>query len=209
MVRSRLRKMVVAAPLALASMFALSGCVENRSSIFVAGVIAPTDDCTFTADANQVMLFSGAYYYEDGGSYTAAVLVGNQLTRLGDPTLNRSETSFFQIEGAEVTLLSGDGASTVAEFSTVTTATVPPGTGPNPGYASVSVTMIPPGTSASDGDSFVAEFRVFGTSLGGAVLESGPATFRIDARAGSLADFRRDGTCSACNVSSDYRCEFD
>lgn len=185
-------------------MFAFSGCVENRSSIFISGVLAPTDDCTYTADANQPYLFSGSYFPDEGAGYTAAVLVGNQLTRLGDPTLNRSETSFFQIEGAEVALLSGDGASTVAEFSTVTTATVPPGTGANPGYGVVAINMIPPGTDGSIGDSFVAEFRVFGTSLGGASLESGLATFRID-----VPGERPNRPCAfdlACFAGSDPPC---
>ncbi len=166
--------LVCAAPFAV---MGPAGCADNKSTIFVKHVLAPTDDCSFEADPTAPALFYGLMDLAVTDTYTAVLLVGNQLVPQGEDDQLRTETSRVALQGAEVRL-DAIGGDTVAHFRTIVSSTVDPAAGPEPGYGWANVTLVPPGLGLAPGE-YVATVTVFGETLGNQDVETGEFSFVI------------------------------
>src|SRR5262245_40786842 len=74
------------------------GCADNESALFVRGVLArKAPGCEAKGDPTQLMVGVGvldmAFAAQNGGSYNAPLLVGNQMARVGNADQVRTETS--------------------------------------------------------------------------------------------------------------------
>jgi hypothetical protein len=125
-------------------------------------------------------------------SYTAFVLVGNQLTERGSREQLRTETSRVALRGAEVTLTTLDGR-TLGNYSTVGTGFVNAASGDVPSYAAMSVNIIPSalGSNANviAAGAVVAKIRVFGDTLGNTAVTSSELDFPIRICEGCLVTY--------------------
>jgi hypothetical protein len=166
-------------------------CADNNSSLFVVGVIdTSAASCVAKPDTTVVMLANGVLDVGFTTSYTAFILVGNQLTQRGSREQLRTETSRVSLRGAEVTLTKVDGVTKIREYSTVGTGFVDAATGDVPAYSAMAVNIIP---SLLGGDPAVqalgtvlAKIRVFGDTLGGTSVTSSELDFPISICKGCL-----------------------
>ncbi|MEI9953850.1 MAG: hypothetical protein WDO74_33950 [Pseudomonadota bacterium] len=119
--RSATKSLLSAFLLTLGSLALIPSCADNNSSLFVVGVMEldPTT-CVAKPDSSAVLLAGGILDVAFRSSYTAFVLVGNQLTERGSREQLRTETSRVALRGAEVTLTTLDGR-TLGNYSTVGT----------------------------------------------------------------------------------------
>jgi hypothetical protein len=185
----RLRNFTAAGLLALGGAIATAGCVDNDSSMYVAGVFdISTTRCIAEPDSDAVLLSHGIIDVAFARGYTAALLVGSQLTERGSRENLRTETSRLAIEGIRVTLYGTSGGE--VSFETSANGIVDPASGTDPGFAAVFAQLVrsqdlgdptvpddygalgPPGEA-------VVRVRVFGTTLGGQEVESGDFDFSI------------------------------
>lgn len=178
------------------------GCADNQQSLFVRGVLAPSQSrtngsCTWTDDPQQAGLFYGRLDIGLRDQYTAVLLVGNQLIGRGDPVNTRAESSRIQITGAIVRVTTPDGA-VINEFTSTSAGFVDPQTNNQPGFDSISVTAIDPGTVAklagqialgTGEKQVVTNIKVFGNTLGGDKVESGEFSYPIRLCNGCLVSF--------------------
>lgn len=166
----------------------LCACAENNTSLFVAGVLkADAPECTYKADPGAEQWISGIMDVGFTRSYTAVVLVANQLSPRGNKAQLRSETMGFQIRGGEIRLTDSAGAL-IKEFSTPGSGHSVPSTSNTPGFGITKLTLIPadvggdlaaavePGSRRT----VVADIRVFGDTEGGAKITSGSHSFNIE-----------------------------
>src|SRR6478735_796947 len=112
----------------------IPSCADNNSSMFVVGVMK--------LDSTATLLAGGVMDVAFTQSYTAFLLVGNQLTERGSREQIRTETSRVALRGAEVTLTTLDGRE-LGNYSTVGTGFVHAAAGNVPSYAAMSVNIIP------------------------------------------------------------------
>jgi hypothetical protein len=188
--RSTTKYLLSAGLLALGSLTLLSGCVNNDSSLFVLGVIDTNQStCVAKPDTTSAMLAAGVMDTEFTQSYTAALLVGNQLTEQGSTDQVRTETSRISLRGAEVTLTSLNGQTTYGKYSTVGTGFVDPSSGDTPSYAAMFVNIIPAGIPGLSQTVVLAKIRVFGNTLGGKSITSSELDFPITVCQGCLVDY--------------------
>jgi hypothetical protein len=184
-----------------------SGCADNRSSLYVVGVLAaPTgSDCGYTFDPGQPRIGRGRLDVGLSGSYTAVLLVGNQLVPQGNNDQLRSETSRVDLLGAEVTLTRVGGGQ-VASFTTNISGSVNPAPSAAPGYYGADVVMIPQGLNPEPGE-YLASVVVFGRTLGGQDIETGDFNFPIEVCNGCLVvGVEDDGICRAASSPEDSVC---
>lgn len=186
--------------LATVAAFSVSSCADNDTSLYVAAVLAPqAPACTFTADPSATQLLRGTLDVALNRSYSAVLLVANQLAPRGDKAQLRAETQGVELRGAEVRLTDAKG-TVIEEFSTPTGGFVAPNTGETAGYGVTSVTLVPPdrgdrlleSVSRDGARSVIANVRVFGDTLGGIEVTSGEFSFVIRVCAGCLIDFPPD-----------------
>jgi hypothetical protein len=120
--------------------------------------------------------------------YTAALLVGNQMTPRGDKTQLRPETKRVNLQGAEVILTDLAGAVIEPAFSVPGAGYADVSSGDDPAYGVIFAELIPRTVGSRlaedlEGDpnlrTIIAEVRVFGTAIGGHELESGPFIYPI------------------------------
>ena len=165
----------------------LGGCADNDSALFVRGVMVPGEDCTVKADPNAAFFLRGTVDLAFTDSYVGALLVGNQLVRRGSKDQLRVETSRVALKGAEVTVLD-DQENELANFTVPGTGFVDPGPSEDPGYGILGATLLPPGLTGGGG-LFIIDVKVFGTTLGGADLESVPLRYPIQTCTGCLISY--------------------
>ncbi|MBN2194048.1 MAG: hypothetical protein JW751_14630 [Polyangiaceae bacterium] len=166
---------------AFAAALALSttACVENESSLFLRGVVAITsEDCSATADPASAMLANGVLDTGLTSTYTAALLVGNQLVARGSADQLRTETARIALRGAEVRLETTT-QQRLREFSVDGTGFVDPANGTSPGYGIFWATLVPSLTGVRPPTTVLANVRVYGRTLGGREVESGELAFPI------------------------------
>ncbi len=204
--RSTTKYLLSAGLLALGSLTLVSGCVDNDSSLFVLGVIDTNQStCVAKPDTTAAMLASGTMDTEFTNSYTAALLVGNQLTQRGSREQLRTETSRISLRGAEVTLTSLNGQKTYGTYSTVGTGFVDPSSGDAPAYAAMAVSIIPPGIAGLSQTVVLAKIRVFGNTLGGESVTSSELDFPITVCQGCLVQYPSAANDPVAG-STGYRC---
>ena len=203
-VRDRRKKMIdstksvlVALILVTCSAPCVTGCLaDNDSSVFIRQVIKPNSDCDFVNDPSSGSILSGVLDVSFRGSYTAGLLIGNQL--MSRKTINgqTAETSHFRAEGVVSRVEDWDGTA-LSEFSTVVVGMATAGTSSEPGWGAVSSVILDETASAvlrkrlTDNPSLgvvrtVAMVSVFGETLGGQKLETGVFKFPINVCRGCL-----------------------
>jgi hypothetical protein len=189
--------------LTLGALFFTPSCADNNSSLFLVGIADVSGSaCQAKPDPTGPFLAHGTFDVAFTSSYTAVVLVGNQLTQQGSREQLRTETSRVSLRGAEVTLSTLDGkplgvAGTAGTFSTVGTGFVDAAAGDAPSYATMAVNLIPPGLKALRGE-VLAKVRVFGNTLGGTSVTSSELDFPITVCEGCLVNYDvRDNALAA------------
>lgn len=172
-----------------------TACEENESMLFIVGVMRVTSgDCVVEADADAPIQSNGVLDVSLRSGYTAAVLVGSQLTQRGSRDQLRTETARLSLQGAEVTLTDYEGrvlnlgGGVPNPYSTVGTGFVNPGSGEDAGYGVIFVDIVPAGINIPD-QTIISKVRVFGTTLGGAELESNEYIFPIRICRGCLITY--------------------
>jgi len=197
-------------------------CVDNESSLFIRQVlVTPSKTCSVKADITSETLGEGFLDGSFGVPYTAALLVGNQLVRRGDPDRLKTETSRIRIESADVSVLDASGAvlsradGSTAEFNTPATGFIDPGSGSTPGYGLAFVELIDATLAANLGSAaqgsgvvqqVVASVILRGRTLGGTEIASGEFQFPIKVCFGCLCD---KASCCATTTCQDPAAMFD
>ncbi len=191
-------------------------CVDPDTTIFIRTALAPSTNrqnnvCQYTNDPQQPMLLEGQWDVGLADSYTAVLLVGNQLIPRGDPDAVRAESSRVHINGVTVRVTNPDG-SEIHEFTSVASGFADPQQNNQPGYGLVTVTAvdaeaknrisIAPGMTKL----VIAVMRVFGTTLGGEDVESGDFQLPIRVCNGCLVIFSGDCASGIVDTESDPPC---
>jgi hypothetical protein len=217
-----LRSVVVASLFACLGGGALSACADNDSSLFIVGVLVPQPpDCSVTADPTSPEQLGGTLDVALRLNYTAALLVGNQLTPRGNKTNLKIETTRVNLRGAEVTLTDSQG-DLIKAFSIGGTGFVDSNTGETPGFGAFAVDLIPGSVGqalattnaqlkgAGGSITVYSKTRVFGDTLGGESLTSGYLTYPIEVCNGCLIQYPSaaitadpNGGAGSCNKATD------
>lgn len=176
---------------------AFSACTDTDTTMFIMGALhAEAPNCTVSADPSSEMLGSGMLDLAFSNTYSAALLVGNQMTARGSKAQLRPETKRVNLQGAEVTLTDLAGRVLEPAFSVAGAGFADVTPGETPGWGVVFVDLIPRTVGSDLADeleasrsprTIIAEARVFGTTIGGSEVESGPFVFPIE-------------VCYGCNV---------
>lgn len=186
---------------------ALPSCATNDSMMYIVGVAArQSGSCAVKADLETTILAKGAMDRLLTSEYTAALMVGNQLTQRGSRERLRTETSKIALKGAEVRLENTQGAELVPAFSAIGTGFVDASDSIDAAPAVMFATLIPASIAGSlPPGTVVSKVRVFGTTLGGEDVESAELLFPIQVCDGCLVSF----PASARDLTADgdkYQC---
>lgn len=191
--------------LALAALALVTGgCTDERSSFYISGNVFPQlQDGVCTYDVGNADRLSGVWDVSFGNAYYV-------FPRYENTARNRAkgivaDTSGIRVQGVEVTLLDGAG-NEIAEYSVPTSSFLPSSPdGINPGRTSGAVPLIPPGVPVPVGDFLVAEVVAFGTTLGGAEVESSPWMWVVQVCNGCLRACAAEGEQPqpVCSAGSD------
>ncbi len=208
--RSTTKSLVPALLLTLGSLALIPSCAENNSSLFLVGALAIDESsCIAKPDNTASMLAEGILDVAFASSYTAYLLVGNQLTERGSFEQLRTETSRVSLRGAEVTLTTLDG-HTLGHYSTAGTGFVDASAGDVPSYAAMAVNILPSalGTSAAvrNANVVLAKIRVFGDTLGNTVVTSSELVFPIRVCEGCLVTYPAESDDPLLPPNSAYKC---
>lgn len=192
---------------AAGGLLVLASCSHDDSTLFVRDVLAPVGNgaggCSYKNDPSQPALFSGVVDVAFLASYKPAVLVGNQMLPQQKSDNFRTETSRITLQGATVTVADTQG-NELSSFSTLSSGTVDPSSGSQPGFGVTEVTLIDPKTidalrtqiPKNGTKKLVSRFKVFGQTLGGQSVESNEFQFPIDVCVGCLVFRPADGDCA-------------
>ncbi|HEX3849913.1 MAG TPA: hypothetical protein VHW01_03040 [Polyangiaceae bacterium] len=208
--RSTTKYLLSAGLLTFGSFILTPSCTKNDSSMFVVGAIdIGATTCLAKADTTDAMLAGGTLDTAFTHSYTAFLLVGNQLTQQGSREDLRTETSRITLRGAEVTLTDVGGAEIAGgHYSTVSTGFVDASVGDAPSYGAVAVNVIPNGLLAriQVPPVVLAKIRVFGNTLGGTSITSSELDFPITICEGCLVTYPAEDDDPAQPMNSAYLC---
>jgi hypothetical protein len=205
-------KPLIALGLACFGALALPSCATNDSMIFIVGVYARKQGaCTPKAETGAPLWANGTLDRLFATDYTAALVIGNQITTRGSREQLRTETSRVALRGAEVKLETPKGVSLVDPFSSTATGFVDAASGTDPALSIMYASLIPPAVALKlPQGTLVAKVRVFGDTLGGQEVESSELWFPIDVCDGCLVaypasarDLTAAGTDYQCKVASD------
>lgn len=185
-----------------------NGCVDNNSSIFVHSVkvLDAGAGCVCQPDPEGAFYSTGFIDTAVRSSYQACVLVGNQLIRTQDDDRLRVETSRVTLFEAEVEIFDANGSS-LTSFSQPISSFIDAASGASAGFGVAGITLIDPATlgaidTGAGGQTIVARVKVFGESLGGADVESGPFDFPIQVCSNCLGCFEPED----CETAPDLTC---
>lgn len=173
-----------------------SGCAVNSQSVYIRGVVPPTIQngaCLFDVNT-QVYAAVGQLDVSLATGYTGVFLVQTDLSVRGDRTNGKAEPNRFAVKGAEVQLLDEAGKQLSTYSTSVTTAIIDPVEGSR---ALVTANLMDPALAKSlvpqlangQRKRLVANFRVFGSTLGNQDLDSAYFQFPIDVCVGCGVDF--------------------
>jgi len=207
--------------LALLALMALSGCGGNSTtsavdsekpsmdekSLFVVGALQiDPKDCIAKAESSASLLSRGVLDLAFRQSYSAFLLVGNQLARAGaDAT---GETERVSLRSAEITLTTAGGA-VLQKYSNVTVGFIDASTA-SAAYGVATLDVIPPdvGASASvqSAKLVIAKIRVLGEALNGTPMISSEAVFPITVCTGCLVQYPPEAADPTTPSGSSYLC---
>jgi hypothetical protein len=185
----------------------LPSCATNDSMMYIVGVAArQAGSCGVEADLETVILAKGTMDRLLASDYTAALIVGNQLTQRGSRERLRTETSKIALKGAEVRLEDTQGNALVPAFTAIGTGFVDASQGVDASPAVMFATIVPASVVGQlPVGTVVSKVRVFGTTLGGEDVESAELLFPVEICEGCLVSFpasARDLTADG----NDYQC---
>jgi len=185
----------------------LPSCATNDSMMFIMGVYARKQgSCAPKPDADSPTFANGTMDRLFASDYTAALLVGNQITERGSREQVRAETSRVSLRGAEVRLETTKGAQILPPFSTIATGFVDAAGGTDPSLAIMYADLIPASVASTlDLGIVVAHVRVFGNTLGGQEVESAELLFPIEVCEGCLISYPASARDIAAD-GTDYQC---
>jgi hypothetical protein len=215
--RSTTKYLLSAGLLTFGSFILTPGCAKNDSSMFVVGVIdVSATTCVAKADTTDAMLAGGVMDTKFTQSYTAALLVGNQLTQQGSREQLRTETSRVSLRGAEITLTGVDGSTlkdaagnSAGTYSTIGTGFVDSSVGDAPSFGTIFVEVIPAGLIGKIANlppTVLAKIRVFGNTLGGTSLTSSELDFPITICTGCLVRYPVEDDDPTKPMGTGYMC---
>ena len=184
---TRLRLLTTGITLAMLAPALLSGCADNESSLFIAGVLVPSNECVFDPSAGAALRFNGVLDLAFSDVYFAGLQIGNQLLPRGDPNKLRTETARILIRGAVVSVRTADG-TVLSEYTTNATGFADPARGENPGWGATVVALTPSGLLDGSIEEINVAVSVFGDTLGGDEIESNTLTYPIFVCTGCLVD---------------------
>jgi hypothetical protein len=177
----------------------------DEKSLFVVGAEAvDAPECVAKGDMSAKLLSQGVFDLAFTTSYSAFLLVGNQLLKAGSAT----ETERVSLSSAEVTLTAADGR-VVSEYSTVGTGFIDAASS-SAAYGTMSVSVIPPGlgltASAEGSELLVAKIRVLGEALNGTKLTSSELDLPIRMCTGCLVQYPPSAADPTQPTGSGYQC---
>lgn len=181
------------------SFLSATGCADNSSSLFIAGVLyrEPGSRCEFTPQGDATLLTDGVMDTSITKNYRMPLLIGNQLIARGDEDKLRTETARIVIRGAVVDVIDTASNTSLDNFTTNATGFAHPASGSNPGWGVTIVNVIPAdldlGLDLLETRELNIAVSVFGDTLGGEEVESSTLTFPVFACNGCLVD------CSTSN----------
>lgn len=185
----------------------LPACATNDQTIFIRGVLAPSANrqggsCVYNGDATQALLFQPTMDVGLTNSYSAVLLVGNQLIPRGDPQNNRAESNRVRINGGIVKVSNPDGSpilkadgSPVPDFTSLATGFADPQNNNAPAYTPIGLVVVdaptkdallPSVATKGTARTILVTVKAFGTSLGGEDVESGDFQFPMQICRGCL-----------------------
>ncbi len=199
--------LVVAAGAACVLGAVVSACSlpHNDQSLFIRGILAPPivevgSQCTYTADPTLPEIGNGILDVALSQTYTAQILVGNQLVPQSNPGQSIAESNRIAIQGATVSITGSSlPGGSVPAYTYLTTGFVDPSTGTDPSYGLVQVEIVnnQAALAAVSGLSvgcpqthlIIANVRVYGQTLGAQYVESNQIQFPISVCNGCLVSF--------------------
>ena len=196
------------------SIVAVSACVANDGSMFIQGVLAPPASgadgtCVYSPTAAGPFISVGTLDVALGSQYIPTLLVANQLVARGSSSESRVETNRVQIQGSIVRITLTDTSLGIPERSyTVPSAGfVDVSSGGTPGYGSITTVLVDPDTTnalrqklggiGSGLIRLLIYVKVYGTTTGGAHVETGEYQFPVNACFGCLVNFPPDSVDTA------------
>ena len=155
--------------------------------------VAPGEVCTYTADPTQPMLPTGTLDSAFHDHYDATVLLGNESLQAGSGGFPADEV---ELRGADVTVEDSTG-NVVGTFTTAAAGFVYGEAGNVPGFGTTQITlldsaitaMLRGGVSAGQLQRLTVNFRVLGSTRGGAAVQTDVFVFPIDVCSGCLVTF--------------------
>jgi hypothetical protein len=195
-----LRLLVTGGLLTAGSIGSATGCADNNSTLFIAGVLYPkAPTCTVTNDPTSEILGSGTLDVAFRTDYQAWLLVGNQFAPRGSKQNLRTETTRIILTGAEVSLAKSSGeAIKGGDFSVYGSGFVDSSLSEEPGFglfeadlipSTIGATLAAPLIGTAKINAVVATVKVFGNTLGGQSVESAPLTYPIQVCYGCLVQY--------------------
>jgi hypothetical protein len=191
------------------------GCSDEETGLYIKGVmVVQAPQCIVRPDSSAPLELGGQLDVARRSTYTATLLVGNQLTPRGDKQNLRTETMVTTITGAVVRLFD-DVGQPITEFTVPASGVIDPDDGSEASLNAVDVTLVPASVGlqfASDfppntGGKRVANVSVFGKTLGGLEVESSEFTYVIDVCNGCFACLP-DEVMTGCRLGQDeFTCE--
>jgi hypothetical protein len=178
----------------------VSACAHDDSSMFISQVVLPTPGattgCVYQSDPTQVALISGTLDIAFRSSYSAVLLVANQLVSRGSSDDVRTETARVTLEGAVVRVTDSAGTE-LRSFTSLSSGTAAPASGTTPGYGLMRVTLVDEQSADTalataalrEQKSLRSYIRAFGTTLGGQHVESNEFPFNVTVCRGCLVSF--------------------
>jgi|HubBroStandDraft_6_1064221.scaffolds.fasta_scaffold616501_2 hypothetical protein len=171
------------------SIFSVTGCANDDSSMFLAGCLqVARDTCTATATATATFQLEGTIAGGLGAPYECFAQVENQLVPTGNAMTLMTETGRVILQSADIKVLDSTGAVYTrakvspgpAEFTVPITGFIDVGDGTNPGLGVAEVTFIDSDTvkdlgllAAQKGAQQVqVQALLHGQSLGGESIET-------------------------------------
>ena len=188
------------------SVVAISACVANDGSLFIQGVLAPPTaaadgTCVYASTATGPFISTGTLDVALASQYTPSLLIANQLVERGSSTESRVETNRVQIQGSIVRVTSAAGAE-LRSYTVPTSGFVDVSSGGTPGLGTISTVLVDSdtvnalrqqlGTIGSGLVRLLIYVKVYGTTTGGAHVETGEYQFPVNACFGCLVNFPPD-----------------